>query len=165
MALQRPAPRSRPGFLRRCLLAAHYSAPGNVCPPALSSSSSCSSAQRSCCGPAARAAGEPLGDSLSCHFLCVARRILEGSQRVAAPLAAGARATLSSVAPPGRGRGRLRDQCLLCSRGAPHTRSPTKKSTGAETARCLQSRLGRNQSARHGGGMWSPSGGPLLPVP
>lgn len=68
-----------------------------------SSSSSWSVAQRSCCGPAARAAGEPLGDSLSCHFLCVARRLLAGSQSEAAGLGAGVPAAPLQHHHPGKG--------------------------------------------------------------
>lgn len=61
-----------------------------------------SAAQRSCCGPAAQAAAEPLRDSLSCHFLCVAPGLLAGSPVCVRGLGVGSAAALQRR-PPGRG--------------------------------------------------------------
>lgn len=102
-----------------------------------SSSSSWSVAQRSCCGPAARAAGEPLGDSLSCHFLCVARRLLAGSQSEAAGLGAGVPAAPLQHHLSGKGMA-LRPACLLCGSGAPSTRCKPKPPQRRRLAQGLQ---------------------------
>lgn len=84
----------------------HYSAPHNVCLPAPSSPSPGSAAQTSRCGPAAQAADEPLGDSPSCHFLCVARGSLDPCWKPACACPAagvGALGVLCSITPSGRG--------------------------------------------------------------
>lgn len=77
-----------------------------------------SAAQRSCCGPAAQAAAEPLGDSLSCHFLCVAPGLLAGSPVCVRGLGVGSAAALQRR-PPGRGplQGR---RAFHVAGGAPH---------------------------------------------
>lgn len=82
-------------------------------------------AQRSCCGPAAQAAAEPLRDSRSCHFLCVAPGpLLEA--KCACRVGEGARWPLSSIAPQGRGPA----VCLSCGRRAPRTRGQPSSAQG-----------------------------------
>lgn len=130
-------------------------------PCSLSCSSSWSSAQRSCCGPAAQAATESLGDSRSCHFLCVAPG--PSLEAECAPAVRGRGCCGHSPASPFREGDRA--VRLSCVRGAPHTQcKPAKSFTERQrvwrAARCVQLRLGANQSGRRGGGMCSPSGIP-----
>lgn len=138
----------------------HYSAPHNVCLPAPSSRSPGSAAQTSRCGPAAQAAGEPLGDSPSCHFLCVARGSLDPCWKPA-------------CACPARGGGSGGAlQHHPFGEGTPRQPPPPATFCDASLRRQLAqgrqdvcSPPGRNQSAHCGRGTWSPSGSALLPGP
>lgn len=94
-----------------------------------------SAAQRSCCGPTAQAAAEPLGDSRSCHFLCVAPGPLLEAE-CACHAGEGARWPLSSIAPQGRGPA----VGLSCGRGAPRTQEASPAQPRASQSQRLAGR-------------------------
>lgn len=95
--------------------------------------SSPSAAQWSCCGPAAQAADEPLGDSLPCHFLCVAPRLVAGRSGW---LQAGAetRRPLASVAAPGRGQLWPPPASFHVGRGLPARRANPRRDSRRQPA-------------------------------